>query len=95
MSLTQGVLLLGVIILIVILVARAFGGRGGRGETFVSPEAVEVHSRASQVFAAEEGRPTYSLFKRSVPGADPVLFSDTTKLYKDGNLTPSAVQGVL
>jgi|SaaInlStandDraft_3_1057020.scaffolds.fasta_scaffold30963_2 hypothetical protein len=91
----QGFLLLGAIILIVIIIARAYGGRGGRGESFVSPEAKEVHSRASEVFAAEGGRPTYSRYKRSVPNSDPVQFSDVSKLHKAGNLTPVAVQGIL
>ncbi len=79
---------------VAILVAVRAGCTPGR-DGFVSPEAARVHAQASGVFAEKAGAPTYSDYKRSVGGADPVTFREIRRLHAGGELTPAAVDAVL
>lgn len=71
----------------------AAGGRGRGREGFVSERARAVHAASAAVFAG--GDATYSEYKKRVPGADPVQYSDVRGLARAGALTPRAVEGVL
>ena len=61
-------------------------------EKFVTEKSIQVQKNAKQLFDSTSGRATYSQYKSSVPGADPVQFSDTRKLWAAGNLTPEQVE---
>lgn len=82
-------LLVALVMVIIWLASSLFGGREG----FVSKQAREVHASASEVFS--KGAATYTDYKKRVPGADPVQFSDMRRLHAAGDLTPAAVQRVL
>jgi hypothetical protein len=58
----------------------------------VSPEARAIHAKASELFDRRGPRVSYTEYRRAVPRADPVQFSDTWSLYREGRLTPAAVQ---
>lgn len=81
--------------ILVFYVARFLGGLGAGRENFVSPKAQEVHDRAQEVFADGGGDARYSEYKKRVPGADPVQYSDVRRLFKAGQMTPAEVERVI
>jgi len=93
-SATQAAIIVVLIVLIVAFYLGAFRGRFAKGR-FVSKRAEEVHSRAQELFQKGGGSASYSDYRGAVPGADPVQYSDVHRLYREGRMTPEAVQGVL
>lgn len=83
--------LLVVGIAFIIYFAPCAGGREG----FASARAHEVHNRAREVFAEGGADASYSDYKKKVPGADPVQYSDVRRLYREGQLTPGAIETIL
>lgn len=78
------------------LIAAAVMLRKRRGrERFASQRAHEVYRGTRDMFDKSQGSTTYSEFKTRIPGADPVLYTDTRKLWKSGRLTPDDVEKVL
>lgn len=80
-----------VLLVLIVAVGAAFFRRGREG--FVSDEAKAVYAGAREVF--HDGDANYTAYKNRVPEADPVQYSDVRKLWKEGQLTPEKVQGVL
>ena len=80
-------------VVIICYLASWIGRR--RKEGFVSQKAQEVYSNSKALFDTTRGDVSYSTFKTRVPGADPVTYTDVRKLWRGGNLTPEAVQGVI
>lgn len=91
---TQAALLVVVAALLIFYAARGGPGRRRR-EGFASARAREVHARARQVFAVGGAGAPYSDYKKRVPGADPVQYSDVRRLFMEGSLTPYTVESVL
>jgi hypothetical protein len=79
-------------VLVLVVLFLFWNTRGGKREGFVSKEARELTSNARQFFDGGGDATSYSKFKTRVPGADPVKFNDTRKLWKEGRLTPEEVQ---
>lgn len=67
--------------------------RRPRRHGFASARAQEVAAEARELF--ERGDATYAAFRTSVRGADPVLHADARRLWRQGALTPEAVDSVL
>lgn len=82
-------------IIIICCLVRWLGGRGRQKEGFVTPRARELCDASRELFDRTRGGATYSEFKTSYGGADPVLYTDLRNLWKAGNLTPEAVQTIL
>lgn len=68
---------------------------GGPREGFASKKAHEIHDKAREVFQEGGGDARYSDYKKKVPGADPVQYSDVRRLFKEGNMTPYTVESVI
>jgi len=64
-------------------------------ERFASKRAQEVYSRAREVFEEGGGDARYSDYKKRVPGADPVQYSDVRRLFKEGTMSPHTVESVM
>jgi hypothetical protein len=65
-------------------------------DTFVSQKAQEVYRGSRELFDRTGGNATYSEYKTTAaPGTDAVAYSDIRSLWKQGTLTPEAVQRVL
>lgn len=64
-----------------------------KNESFVSRRARTIHTQARKVF--QGGDASYSDYKRSVLGADPVQYTDLRSLYRAGRLTPASVQNIM
>jgi len=41
------------------------------------------------------GDATYTRYKKTVPGADPVQYADVRRLFRAGEMSPATVEGVL
>jgi hypothetical protein len=82
-------------LLVVIVVLAAIFAMHMRRETFTAQEINTVYERSKNVFDSTGGNATYSHFKTQVPGADPVLHSDTRKLWQNKELTPNNVAKVM
>lgn len=63
-------------------------------ERFASRRAREVTNQAQELFT-REGDTSYSAYKNTVAGADPVQFSDVRRLWQAGRLTPDNVESVI
>lgn len=94
-SAVQVALLVIAAALLIYYIIRFLGDLGGGRERFASRRALEIHSRAQEVFTEGGGDATYSDYKKKVPGADPVQYSDVRRLYREGRMTPSAVETIL
>lgn len=83
-----------VVLLLVLIyyITRACSSK--KGERFVSERAREVYTTAKTVFDRTSGAATYTTYKTEVPQADPVLYTDTRRLWQENKLTPEAVQRV-
>lgn len=77
--------------IVIYYVAAALAGRTSEGMV-ISPRARDLHREASDLFAKRGGAVSFGEFRRRVPDADAVQFSDTWRLYRNGKLTPAAVQ---
>jgi hypothetical protein len=82
-------------ILVIFLFSRMASGREGFASE-PSPRAHEVYRTSRNIFDKTKGQASYSEYKTVLEeGADPVLYTDTRKLWKEGRLSPSTVQSVL
>lgn len=93
-SSVQVAIIVVIAMLIVYYLIEFLARRSGR-DGFASKRAHEVHDRAHEVFAEGGGDAPYSNYKENVPDADPVQYSDVRRLFKEGNMTPDSVEGVL
>ena len=84
------VALAALVVLIIVMAMRC-----GRRDRFVSRQAQEVYNASKQLFGQTQGGATYSEFKTSTKQADPVLYTDVRKLWREGGFTPENVQKVL
>jgi len=91
---TQIGLLIVATVLLVWAVARFFRSACQGRDTFVSEKARTVHRAASELFS-EKNNATYTEYKKRVPGAEPVQYTDVRGLYAGGRLTPEEVQKVI
>ena len=64
-------------------------------DDFVSQRAYDMTAKAMELFTDGGGDASYSNYKNKVPGADPVQYYDVRRLYKQGRLTPHAVERIL
>lgn len=94
-SAIQVALLILIAVFIIYYMARFLGILGKSREGFASKQAHEVHDKAHEVFRDGGGDARYTDYKSNVPGADPVQYNDVRTLYKQGSLTPGAVQQVI
>jgi len=81
--------------LLIFYTTRFLGYLSGGREGFASKRAQEVHARAQEVFNEGGGDAKYSDYKKKVPGADPVQYSDVRQLFKEGKMTPYSVESVI
>ena len=93
-SATQLAILIAVTIILILCIARLFGAFC-KHEKFASKQAHVIHDSARQIFEANGGDATYSQYKNTVPGADPVQYSDVRGLFRAGKMTPTAVENVM
>jgi len=82
------------LIVLLTLVIIFIASKKCRKEGF-SQRAKEVCQESRELFEKEGNNATYSEYKTSVAGADPVLYTDVRALWKKGKLTPERVQRVL
>lgn len=62
-------------------------------EGFTSPRAQEVCRASRALFDQAAGTVTYTEYKAALGGGvDPVLYTDVRRLWREGRLTPEAVQ---
>ncbi len=73
--------------------AAFWSARRPSRQKFASPRAQEVAAQARDLFA--RGADTYSDFRGAVRDADPVLHADARRLWREGALTPEAVERTL
>ncbi len=85
-------LLTAVLVVLVVMMICRFNL--GCSERFASKRARQITDTASELFT-RTGSDSYSAYKKAVPGADPVQFSDVRGLWLNGKLTPQNVDGVL
>jgi hypothetical protein len=84
-----------IIAIILIYYLSRWLSRGSR-DTFVSQRAQEVYQGSRELFDRTGGNATFSEYKTTAaPGSDAVAYSDIRALWKQGALTPEAVQGAL
>jgi type II secretory pathway pseudopilin PulG len=62
---------------------------------FVSQQAQEIYNSSRDLFGRTQGNATYSEFKTSASGVDPVMYTDIRSAWKAGELTPERVQGMM
>ena len=94
-SAVQVALVVILAIILIYYIVRFLGYLGGRRDTFVSKRAQEVHDRAREVFSEGGGDARYSDYKKKVPGADPVQYTDVRRLFKEGKMSPYTVEAAL
>jgi len=94
-STIQVAILVIVAALLIYYIARFLGCLGGSQERFASKRAQEIHDRAREVFAEGGDDAPYSDYKKKVPGADPVQYSDVRRLFKEGEMSPHTVESVM
>jgi hypothetical protein len=87
---------IAVVVLIAIVVIYYFTKwLGGTRDGFVSRRAQEVYQASQELFSRTGGNASFSEFKTAAPGAEAVLYTDARSLWKQGKLTPEAVEKVL
>ena len=64
-------------------------------DTFVSERAQTVYNVSKDLFNSSQGDTSYTVFKSAVTDADAVLYHDTRDLWRQGRLSPAAVQEIL
>lgn len=84
-----------VLLAVVIIYYLTLWLSSGRRDSFVSHEAQEVYNKSRELFERTEGNATYSEYKRELQNADPVLFTDVHRLWKEGRLSPKEVERVI
>ena len=87
-----------IVILIILFVATGVYFMKTRKNTqdgFISQRAYDMSAKAMELFTERGGDASYSNYKNKVPGADPVQYYDVRRLYKQGKLTPRAVESIL
>jgi hypothetical protein len=85
-----------VIILLVVLIAILWKKYlYPNSDKFVSIEAQKIYTAAKEIFDDEGENATYTNYKKLVPRADPVQYSDIRDLYRTGKLTPITTAGVI
>ena len=89
-SVARAVLFVATVVVLVACV-RAAADR----ERFVSGRAREVFDRAQRAFEEGGGDARYSDYKKRVPGADPVQYSDVRRLFREGRLSPFSVESAM
>ena len=94
-SYVQVAILVIVAALLIYYISRFLGCLGGSRERFASKRAQEIHDRAREVFAEGGDDAPYSDYKKKVPGADPVQYTDVRRLFLEGRLSPRSVLGVM
>ena len=94
-SAIQVAILVIVAALLIFYIARFLGCVGGGRESFASKRAHEIHDRAREVFKEGGDNAPYSDYKKKVPGADPVQYSDVRQLFKEGKMSPYSVESVM
>lgn len=67
----------------------------GRRDGFASRRAQEVYQATRELFDRTGGAATYSEYKTSLQDADPVLYTDVRRLWKEGRLSPEEVAKVI
>jgi hypothetical protein len=87
-------------IAIVVLIAAAViyycvRCRHRRRDGFVSHRAQEVHHSSQALFDRTGGSASYSEYKTTLSTADPVIYTDTRRLWKEGRLTPEEVEKIV
>jgi hypothetical protein len=86
---------IAIVILLSVLVIFAFSRASGR-DRFVSQQAQEVYKTSRDLFDKTGGNASYSEYKTVLEkNADPVVYTDTRKLWKEGRLSPESVQKVI
>jgi hypothetical protein len=76
-------------ILIILCFYYAFNRRQRTKEHFTSKE---IYEKSNDIF--ENGDVSYSLYKESFKGADPILYMDVRKLWRGGNLTIEEIEKI-
>lgn len=64
------------------------------GEGFVSSQAAKLSDKLVELFK-NNSHVNYSLFKREIPGADPVKHADALRLHRENQINPQTVQDFL
>jgi len=67
----------------------------GRRDGFATRRAQEVYQTSRELFDRTSGAATYSEYKTTLSGADPVLYTDVRRLWKEGRLSPEEVGKVI
>lgn len=81
--------------LLIYYIARSLRCLGGARERFASKRAQEIYDRAREVFAEGGDDAPYSNYKKKVPDADPVQYSDVRRLFREGKMSPYSVESVI
>jgi hypothetical protein len=84
-------------ILVIFFFARQLTGASLEGfAAKPSQLAHEVYQSSRALFDKTKGAATYSEYKTTLErGADPVVYTDVRRLWKEGRLSPESVQSVL
>lgn len=94
-AITVAIVVVLAVILVYYLVSLGVAVVRRAREGFVTPQAYEVTAKSRELFEKSQGNASYSDYKTSIVGSDPVVYTDVKALWKDGKLTPSNVQEVL
>ena len=88
-----------VVVLVLLIVARAALGKAPKEGMAVSPQAEELTLAAKKVFENFDGQPPYQTYRRLIEkqgiATDPVQFSRLRSLHRDNELTSSRVQAAM
>jgi hypothetical protein len=84
-----------IVLLVVVLVCCLVRGLGRRQKDGFASSAREVYDDSRALFDRTGGGASYSEYKLAVRHADPVLYADTRRLWKAGQLSPANVRAVL
>lgn len=66
-----------------------------RRDGFSAHRAQEVYQSSRDLFDRTRGAATYSEYKLALDEADPVLYTDVRRLWKEGRLSPEEVAKVI
>lgn len=84
---------LAIIVVVVAIIIYLVGRKGSPvRDKFVSARAKQVFDSAKPLFDQKQGKPSYSEYKMTVAGADPVQYQDLKNLWTKGTFTPENVQ---
>lgn len=83
----------GLCVILTIFVAYCYV-RQNISEGFVSEQATKLSGRLTELFK-DNSHVNYSLFRKVVPGADPVKHADAHRLNQESRLNPTTVQEYL